>query len=393
MITWLRSMLALVFGRRHWWDGRNRARADDPDVVPGSAASRQPLMRGRLETIDALRGLAALSVAWFHMTNTYEGGLARLSGRYGWLGVEVFFVISGFVIPYSIATTYERFSWRDGPGFLLRRMVRLEPPYLVSIALVIVLWEISARAPGFQGGPPNYTPWQVASHLLYGTQLLGEQWLQPVYWTLAYEFVFYLFCGLTFGIIWGIGPIVFLGGALAITALTTFVVPSLFPLFVMGTAVFRRLVRGDPTPVTVLIIAVSIAAMASRGLLLQAIVGAMTAVVIGFAAQRPLPFRPAARALLPLGAISYSLYLIHIPIGGRVVNLGRRFVEGGAREFLLSLVALVVSVAVAAIFWAIVERPATALARRIRIRRAQLPLSAQTRATVVSPPAQREAQQ
>ena len=61
----------------------------------------------RLEGIDQLRGLAALSVAWFHLTNQYDDWVA-LSGSRGWLGVEAFFVISGFVIPLSLAGDWQR---------------------------------------------------------------------------------------------------------------------------------------------------------------------------------------------------------------------------------------------------------------------------------------------
>src|SRR5215467_12962304 len=61
---------------------------------------------GRLPTLDALRGLASLAVMWFHFTKhampEIGDGALRLTGKYGWLGVQVFFVISGFVIPYSL---------------------------------------------------------------------------------------------------------------------------------------------------------------------------------------------------------------------------------------------------------------------------------------------------
>ena len=59
----------------------------------------------RLPTLDALRGVASLAVMWFHFTlQPYLSNDAiRRSGKYGWLGVEVFFVVSGFVIPYTMA--------------------------------------------------------------------------------------------------------------------------------------------------------------------------------------------------------------------------------------------------------------------------------------------------
>ena len=65
------------------------------------------LIKSRSESAHALRGVAAFAVAWFHFTNgqpTFlpQDSLLKVSGAYGYLGVAVFFVISGFVIPYSL---------------------------------------------------------------------------------------------------------------------------------------------------------------------------------------------------------------------------------------------------------------------------------------------------
>ena len=100
--------------------------------------NRMPSYR-RIYLVEYLRGLAALSVAWFHLTNQYAAGIspARISGSYGWLGVEVFFVISGFVIPLSLAKLQTRYTLRQFPQFMVRRVLRLEPPYLLSVVLVI----------------------------------------------------------------------------------------------------------------------------------------------------------------------------------------------------------------------------------------------------------------
>jgi peptidoglycan/LPS O-acetylase OafA/YrhL len=81
----------------------------------------------RVEIVDPLRGLAALAVAWFHFTNGsgfVKTEWLRASGRYGWLGVEVFFVISGFVIPYSMYCGGYRPRQHFG-RFLAKRIARL----------------------------------------------------------------------------------------------------------------------------------------------------------------------------------------------------------------------------------------------------------------------------
>ena len=105
-----------------------------------------PKPNKKLEIIQLLRVLGALGVAWFHFTNGnvsfLDEGWLKNSGKYGWLGVEVFFVISGFVVPYSL--WYCKFQFqRDWDRFFVRRILRLHPAYIVSILVSIGLWYIS----------------------------------------------------------------------------------------------------------------------------------------------------------------------------------------------------------------------------------------------------------
>jgi len=93
--------------------------------------------------------MAAISVAAFHFSGPLSSEAAKFIGTYTWLGVDVFFVISGFVIPLSLHGRGYRPS--HFPTFMLRRLLRLEPPYLASIAMVILLGYLSSLAPGFQG--------------------------------------------------------------------------------------------------------------------------------------------------------------------------------------------------------------------------------------------------
>ena len=64
--------------------------------------------------------------------------------------------------------------------------------------------------------------------------------------------------------------------------------------------------------------------------------------------------------------MSYSLYLTHTIVGGRVVNLGKRFVSGTLQELALVATALAVSMAFAWLFAFVVEKPAIRLSRKIR---------------------------
>src|ERR1019366_7007946 len=108
------------------------------------------LPSGRFAFIDALRGLAALSVVLFHakegnhtpdMFSLMPGWIAALFDN-GNLGVAVFFVLSGFVISHSIYA--ERVSAPFAGRFMLRRSLRLDPPYWAAIALSLGFAFLSA---------------------------------------------------------------------------------------------------------------------------------------------------------------------------------------------------------------------------------------------------------
>ncbi|MGA1296932.1 MAG: acyltransferase family protein, partial [Burkholderiaceae bacterium] len=87
--------------------------------------SRPP--QGRIQSLDALRGLAALAVAWFHITH---GGkllagsshpllqAAAWFGSVGYHGVTLFFVLSGFVIPLSMQRSVQGSGLRVALGGL-----------------------------------------------------------------------------------------------------------------------------------------------------------------------------------------------------------------------------------------------------------------------------------
>src|SRR5262245_6522000 len=85
----------------------------------------------RIPILDPLRGIAAGGVAWYHLTNLLDlpEGWIKGSGAHGFLGVEIFFVISGFVIPYSMIRGGYRVR-SDWGRFIAKRILRLDPPYL-----------------------------------------------------------------------------------------------------------------------------------------------------------------------------------------------------------------------------------------------------------------------
>ena len=337
-------------------DARPSAENDDPRRGGGSPEDH-------LTLIDLIRGGAALSVAWYHLTDTY-GDAARATGSLGWLGVDCFFVISGFVIPLSLhkaGYTLDRF-----PAFMARRLIRLEPPYLISIVLVIALQWLSAHAPGFAGQAITYAPAQIAAHLFYLIPFTAYPWISPVYWSLGYEFAFYIAAGLLFPLLWHRHVIVSIAIVCAVSACLQAIVPAeipRIPLFLMGWAALRVHTGRDPLGAFVLALACAALVMTAGGGSLSALAGGLTALVLTGAGRLKW------RSGLWLGRISYALYLTHVPIGGRVVNLGRRFVHGALQDLVLSVVALAACLVFAALFHRFVEGPFADLSRRMTMRR------------------------
>jgi peptidoglycan/LPS O-acetylase OafA/YrhL len=323
----------------------------------------------RVDVVEALRGIASIWVACFHISIPLVTALPQAAGSFGWLGVDVFFVISGFVIPLSLYS--RKYRTRDFPTFLLRRLVRLEPPYLVSIFLTIVLWHLSILVPQFAGSAPTYSWAQIGFHLFYLIPLTGYEWLGPNYWTLAYEFVFYVIVGLTFPALMSRTSIATFAAIVIATALFALLQHrlSLSPLvavrvmeFGVGIMLMRLVVdqgrRHDI--VNFLCLTVCLAYVFYGG---GVLLGATVLVSVG--AIFFLRNVKLGRWAYFIGGFSYSLYLTHTIIGGRIVNLGMRYGEGAIYEIALMSVALMGSIAFAIGFAYIFEAPAKRAAQRI----------------------------
>lgn len=326
----------------------------------------------RLQTIDAFRGIAALAVSWYHFTNGNSAflsdGLLKLSGAYGWLGVEVFFVISGFIIPYALL--HSRYRVSDYCTFLLKRIIRLDPPYLVAILAIIALSYVSNAMPGFRGQRFEFSLVQTLLHLGYVNVFFGYPWLNPVFWTLAIELQYYLLVGLLSFVVASRSIVVraFTFGCLAGVAVfipaDQFLFHWLF-LFMLGMAAFQLrmgiLKRGQ------FIFWLALFGFGSwqiNGSVI-AITGVVTAVLLGlFEADIKQP-------LLFFGHISYSMYLLHVPIGGRVINLSLRYIHTTSGKLVVLAMALAATTAAAWLLHRYVERPAQQWSSAIRYRKKQ----------------------
>ena len=137
---------------------------------------------GRLKFVDGLRGIAALMVVIYHLAPA--GSVGRITAR-GHLGVEIFFVLSGFVIASVIGDNTITAGYFG--RFVVRRCLRLDIPYWTNIALGMGLGAIVLNF-----GAPASAIEQIGAHLLYLQGILGFKQINDVYWTLCLEIQFYL---------------------------------------------------------------------------------------------------------------------------------------------------------------------------------------------------------
>ena len=118
--------------------------------------------------------IPALSVKFPALNNALD---------YGHFGVPIFFVLSGFVIALSLdgkAMTIPSVGW-----FMLRRSVRLDPPYWVAIIIGIAI--IFAKEHTLR----SLSVGQFVAHLFYMQELFGYPEISIVFWTSRFEFQFY----------------------------------------------------------------------------------------------------------------------------------------------------------------------------------------------------------
>ena len=149
-----------------------------------------------IKVLNPLRAIAALGVCLVHF-----GGLglfenAQISNIFssGQLGVYIFFVISGFIIPFSLYNS--NYKSCDFFKYIFRRSVRIDPPYFMAIALTLLLAYLVTIRPGYKGDIFHFDFLQLLAHITYTVPLTSYGWYNHVFWTLCIEFQYYILIGL-----------------------------------------------------------------------------------------------------------------------------------------------------------------------------------------------------
>lgn len=291
----------------------------------------------RLELLDYARLIAAVAVMAFHyLFNGINGGKVgsiaineqvAAVAKYGYLGVELFFIISGYVIFFSAKS-------RSAGEFFVSRASRLVPAYIPAVlltALVAQRW----------GGETMAVTWpQVLANFTFFPNIFGFKAVDGVYWTLRLEIIFYalVFIILAAGQQRRLGVFFLAWPFLMLLALVVNVseIPLLggyFAFFAAGALLAMRKERPALTTTAAALLAMMLcmqyaitnarALSESKGVLYSDVV---VAVIVGsfflffliLNTQRGSTLRlPGSRLA---GALTYPLYLVHAHIGYMILS-------------------------------------------------------------------------
>lgn len=319
-------------------------------------------------SIQLLRGVASAMVCYFHLSNGNKNFLPdssyiKQAGVWGWSGVEVFFLISGFVIPFSMYS--KNYDIKYFYTFLKKRVIRIEPPYLISIILIILLNYLSTISPYYRGTGFNINWLNLAGHLAYINGITGGKWLNDVYWSLAIEFQYYIIIAIAYKLIISknmfyrfLFMVLFLASNF-ITIPLNGLIFSYSTFFVLGIILFQvqnGIINNSEFLILLLFSLITI--FIKYGWVMN-FISISAILIIIFIDRIPKFFKY-------LGMISYSLYLIHIPIGGRIINLSEVLLSNKLVRETMVFLAFAVSVMISWFFYLYIEKPCKKMAGSIQ---------------------------
>lgn len=320
--------------------------------------------------INLLRGIAAMMVCIYHYShfNGFDGPLFSEDsllfrwGEFGAQGVTVFFVISGFVIPLSMQKGGYGLRWFG--RFLLKRSIRIEPPYIAAILLMLLTGYLMAQ---HWESPFHVNPVQFLLHIGYLIPFSDHDWYNPVFWTLAIEFQYYILMALLFPLLTGkhrwlrhLTLLFFFCGHFLPQLHAT--IPHSAAIFIPGIVLF--LFRaGYFKPFEMLAwVFVSMGMLVYDHSLVLMIAAFLTFLAIWL-------MRSDTRLGNWFGNISYSLYLLHGTTGQIFLLFRTSSTFSDLEKYAAFLFAVLIAVASAFVFWFLIEQPSRIMSQSYRLKK------------------------
>lgn len=317
-------------------------------------------IKERYKELDAIRGIAAISVVLYHYTFRYLKLYPHefdtyYKFSYGNLGVELFFILSGFVIFMSLQKAKNPFE------FLTKRFIRLYPTYW--IAMIFTFLVVSQF--GLAGREITINEFLINTTMLqYGVQIPS---VDGVYWSLFHELMFYFLMAAAFRLVVSRYLMVFslLWLALSlfnnyyhITGVNLLLNLQYTPLFLAG-IYFYKLTSKEKSKINIImpliccVVYLIIIKSDSDRIFNERLI------VLGFFFMfylnsfNRLKFI-SLKPLIFLGHISYALYLIHQNFGYVILN--KLYAYYGSHQILI-LIPIICSIIIAFIITEYLEKP------------------------------------
>ena len=281
------------------------------------------MLKERNHSIDLLRFLAATMVVFFHFNEPipYIDNFYRNLVKFGWLGVPIFFVISGYCILLTANAS------KNGFDFLLRRAFRIFPGYWLSLAIIltIVLLHLLLYKVNDITILPKSLYSIISTVILNIDPISDVKGMSWVYWSLACEVCFYMVVG--FGLIFKRQYLqYYFMFVLSFSIIVTNIpkgIPWYFlkdwPCFALGISIFNfhTVVSTKDKAIAMIIFMLS-----SIGIFIQNPINTtynkhyiFVSFVTFFVILLSTKFKIKANFLSLMGDYSYAIYLLHIPIG------------------------------------------------------------------------------
>lgn len=295
------------------------------------------MVKRRIDFLDGLRGIAIVGVLIFHAYVSapqylpFGDRFGFVPLRLGWVGVELFFMISGFVILMTLENC-------DGLlDFAKRRWLRLFPAMLIASVLIVAFDRLTGLGPNAGRSLADIIPGLLflSPALIHAITRLPLESLDTPFWSLYVEVVFYVCFSVTYFLfgrrvaiisIFSLAMISYLANVLAAFGIggqpfdkmaqaTNWLGFTEFAWFAAGALFYRYYVTDRGTLLYGAIVVAVVAALTSENfkfdladrLGLLAVVAVFTAAVCSEVAHRIL----SNRTLVFFGFVSYPLYLIH----------------------------------------------------------------------------------
>ena len=329
--------------------------------------------RNQVQIIGVLRALAALMVCFYHFAwhtddkvgvLLPEGNTIKYFAWQGQLGVYVFFVISGFVIPLSMF--YGKYQFRNFFGFMGKRLARLHPPFVASMLLYGILEVGYAIA----DQTPLLIDWsKLAGNFFLSAKFTGQDWIQDVYWTLAIEFQYYILIALIYPLLMHAKHYVWFVVIMAFTLSSELFGHEqkhyLFfhaPVFCMGLLLFLHHVKKISDIELILMVGWCMIETRYEMGPEVAVAGSLTVFAIACMNWK-------SSITNVLGDASYSIYLIHGFSGAQFLYYTNRYAHTLFEKTMLLAGAMALTICFALVFERLVERPSIRLSQRIKYKR------------------------